>query len=83
MNHAPAQSPLQKGIPLVIALFLSFCCMGSDTSYWYEFRPQNTTVPGEIGMQAWLPTPAGQHGRITSKQDALYYNLHSDYRVGI
>jgi len=44
----------------------------TDMSSWYTFAPRNTPEPGEIGMQDWLPKPAGQHGRIVREQDKLY-----------
>lgn len=44
------------------------------SSSWYAFQPQNTADPGEIGMQDWIETPAGKHGRIVSRQDELIYN---------
>ena len=46
----------------------------TDTSDWYVFEPTNTPKPGEIGMQDWIETPAGKHGRITRRRDDLYYN---------
>jgi hypothetical protein len=45
-----------------------------DMSSWYTFAPQNTPEPGEIGMQDWLPKPAGRYGRIVREQDKLFYN---------
>jgi len=41
---------------------------------WYEFSPQNTPAAGEIGLQAFLETPAGQHGRIVRDNDRLLYD---------
>ena len=46
----------------------------ADLSSWYAFQPRNTPEPGEIGMQDWLPKPAGQYGRITRVQDQLLYH---------
>lgn len=40
---------------------------------WYAFVPENDPVPGEIGMQAWIEKPAGQHGRITRREGDLLY----------
>jgi hypothetical protein len=74
---------LQTGRNQYIAiLFFCLCCqfiLGSvgyadDISGWYRFEPQNTPQPGEIGMQEWLDTPAGRHGRITRQDDKLIYN---------
>jgi len=64
----------------VLLIFFSFLFIietngySSDTSGWYRFEPKNTSKPGEIGMQAWLDTPAGRYGRITRQNDKLIYN---------
>ena len=74
MHKTPTQWPVKMTLCLLIAALACPRCMGNDLATWYDFKPQNTPEPGEIGMQAWLETPAGKHGRIHSKQDALVYN---------
>lgn len=64
------------GTCCVLALLpvVSLSADAVDMSSWYGFAPRNTPEPGEIGMQDWLPKPAGQYGRITREKDKLYYN---------
>jgi hypothetical protein len=57
-------------------LIMAFPIMGQATqadASWYAFQPTNDPSPGEIGMQAWLDKPAGQHGRIACQEDKLVY----------
>ncbi|MGC9327978.1 MAG: hypothetical protein ACP5I1_10120, partial [Candidatus Hinthialibacter sp.] len=76
------QTQKQSVIPLFFAPMLFFCMFFSFTMAgfsqevegWYEFHPANTPDPGAIGMQDWLETPAGKHGRITRRDDQLFYN---------
>ncbi len=65
--------------PVTCCTLLVFSAVGLsadavDMSSWYAFTPRNTPEPGEIGMQDWLPKPAGRYGRITHEKDRLYYN---------
>ena len=42
---------------------------------WYTFRPnRDHEKASEIGLAEWLDAPAGKHGRILRKGDALLYN---------
>jgi hypothetical protein len=59
---------------LVVFPAVSLSADAVDMSSWYAFTPRNTPEPGEIGMQDWLPKPAGQYGRIAREKDKLYYN---------
>lgn len=75
------QEKIMTGLPkLVLTSFVLFLCVactgagGADASDWYQFEPENTPEPGEIGMQAWLDKPAGRYGRITRQADKLIYN---------
>jgi len=63
---------------LLVAVMAAVCAAAeaaeSDMSRWYPFTPKGVSDPGEMGMQSWLERPAGAHGRIVRKGDALYYN---------
>ncbi len=72
------------GACCILAAFTAGLTAGATgTSSWYAFEPRNTTEPGEIGMQDWIESPAGKHGRITRRQDKLYYNGKSIKLWGI
>ncbi len=44
------------------------------TTNWYAFGATNSTLPGEIGMQAWLDKPAGRLGRPARDNGRFVYN---------
>ncbi len=69
----------QVRICLLFAGILLICpCVSrsqaQDTSRWYPFTPQNSSQPGQIGLQNWIGKPAGRHGRIIRRGDKLFYN---------
>ncbi|MCH5375434.1 MAG: hypothetical protein JJ992_15800, partial [Planctomycetes bacterium] len=42
---------------------------------WFAFQPtRDYETPSEIGLEGWLETPAGRHGRITRQDDRLVYD---------
>lgn len=41
---------------------------------WYPWRATGDTGPSALGMEDWLERPAGQHGRIQRRGDALIYH---------
>ncbi len=45
---------------------------GIDT--WYPWQAAGDTTPSAIGMEAWADQPAGKHGRVVRRGDALAYN---------
>jgi len=57
---------------LIMTMPIMAQAVQADAS-WYAFQPTNDPSPGEIGMQAWLDKPAGQHGRIVRQDDQLIY----------
>lgn len=59
-----------KTLSLALALAASLLPLqASDT--WFEFRPDNKNGPSVIGMESWLPAPAGAQGRVLMKRDRL------------
>jgi len=44
---------------------------GIDT--WYPWQASGDTGPSAIGMEDWLERPAGKHGRIERRGEALVY----------
>ncbi len=41
---------------------------------WYPWRATGDPGPSVIGLEDWLDRPAGKHGRIQRRGDALVYN---------
>lgn len=41
---------------------------------WYPWRATGDTGPSALGMEDWLERPAGKHGRIQRRGDALVYH---------
>jgi len=74
MKYLPVRAHCFVMVCLLPLMFFTNALYAGDTSTWYRFEPQNSTSPGEIGMQDWLEKPAGKHGRIVRKSDKLYYN---------
>ncbi len=74
---APSKVALTVDLPGDLTWYSSPAQVGPEPGFesWYEFKPDTDyDKPSEIGMEDWLETPAGKHGRIARKGDALVYN---------
>ncbi len=59
-----------------LLLFLTApLAFSADSAGWYPFTPDNKIDPsGAISLADWSPEPAGKFGRITRKDDELFYH---------
>ncbi|NQT88263.1 hypothetical protein HQ560_15955 [bacterium] len=80
-GHLPKAEPVHAVMTITLPHPLTYHASpaqvpgDADADQWYTFKPTTDhTKPSEIGMQAWLETPAGKHGRILRKADKLIYN---------
>ena len=75
-----AGKPVKARITVDLPADLTYHASGAripdgDSTGWYTFKPGADYVkPDEISLAGWLEKPAGKHGRIARKGDALVYN---------
>jgi Beta-galactosidase len=74
---APVEAKIRVTFPEEITFYAGESQIPQEpgSEDWYTFQPTGDhTKPSEIGMQSWLETPAGKHGRIVRRADELIYN---------
>ena len=75
-----AGKPVKARITVDVPVDLTYHTSGEkitadDSAGWYTFKGGDDYVkPDEISLAGWLEKPAGRHGRIARKGDALVYN---------
>jgi len=76
-QHEPAAVTLTIDLPGTVNFYAAGDQIPNEAGFekWFEFSPDDRhDAPSEIGMQNWLESPAGKHGRIAQVADKLVYH---------
>jgi hypothetical protein len=77
ISSQPRRVTLTVDLPAAVTYYASADRVPDEPGFdrWYVFRPgRDFQTPSEIGLENWLDTPAGRHGRILRDGDALVYD---------
>jgi hypothetical protein len=77
ISSQPRRVTLTVDLPAAVTYYASADRVPDEPGFdrWYVFRPgRDFRTPSEIGLEDWLDTPAGRHGRILRDGDALVYD---------
>ena len=80
-KHLDAAKPVRARMVIDLPVALTYYASGGQlpkdpgSDAWYTFKPTDDYAKAsEISLADWLERPAGKHGRIVRKGDALLYN---------